>query len=60
MRSSNWVMQLLEEFSLFVSLSCDGFEGRLSTLFIDIIASNDAQGAGSRSKVGKKRCERTI
>jgi hypothetical protein len=53
-------MQLLEEFSLFVSLSCDGFEGRLSTLFIDIIASNDAQGAGSRSKVGKKRCERTI
>lgn len=47
-------MQLLEEFSLFVSLSCDGFEGRLSTLFIDIIASNDAQGAGSRSKLGKK------
>jgi hypothetical protein len=45
---------LLEEFSLFVGLSCDGFEGRLSTLFTDIIASNEAQGAGSRSKVGKK------
>jgi hypothetical protein len=53
-RSSDWVLQLLEEFSLFVGHSCDGFERRLLTLFTDIIASNEAQGAGSRSKVGKK------
>jgi hypothetical protein len=53
-RSSDWVLQLLEEFSLFVGLFCDGFEGRLSSLLTNIIASNEGQGAGFRSKVGKK------
>jgi hypothetical protein len=42
MRSSDRVMQLLEEFNLFAGLSCDGFKGRLSALFEDILASNDA------------------
>jgi hypothetical protein len=58
-RSSDGVLQLLEEFNLFMGLSCDGFEGRLSSLFIDIIANNEGQGAGSRSKVGKK-CEKLM
>jgi hypothetical protein len=53
-RSSDWVLQMLEEFSHYVGLSCDGFEGRLSSLFSDIIANHEAQGAGSHSKVGKK------
>ncbi len=45
---------MLEEFSLFVGLSFDGFKGRLSALFMDIIVNNEAQGVGSCSKVGKK------
>ncbi len=53
-RSSDGVLQLLEEFNLFMGLSCDGFEGRLSSLLTNIIASNEGQGAGFRSKVGKK------
>jgi len=53
-RSPNWVLQMLEEFSHFVGLSCDGFEGRLSSLFSDIIANHDAKVASSRLKVGKK------
>jgi hypothetical protein len=40
-RSSNWVLQLVQEFSHLVGLSCDGFEGRLSALFEDIVARND-------------------
>jgi len=40
-RSSNWVLQLVQEFSHLVGLSCDGFEGRLSALFEDIVAKND-------------------
>lgn len=42
-----------------MGLSCDGFEGKLSALFADILASNAEQGAGSSSNKGKKRYEGT-
>ncbi len=54
MQSSDWVMQLIEEFSLFVGLSCDGFEGRLSALFADILASNVARERAPVRKWEKK------
>lgn len=53
-QSSDRVLQLVKEFRLFVGLSCDGFEEKLSALFEDIIASNAEQEAGSSSNVGKK------
>jgi hypothetical protein len=53
-RSLDWALQLVKEFSHFVGLSCDGFEGKLLALFEDILASNDEQGAGPCSNVGKK------
>jgi hypothetical protein len=37
-----------------VGLSCDGFEGKLSALFADILASNAEQVVGSSSNKGKK------
>lgn len=53
-RSLEWVLQLVKDFSHLVQLSCDGYEGKLSALFADIIASNTEQDAGSSSCVGKK------
>jgi hypothetical protein len=58
-RSPDWILQMLEEFSLFVGHSCDGFEENFLTLFTDIIASNEVQGAGSCSKVGKEGARET-
>jgi hypothetical protein len=37
-----------------VGLSCDGYEGKLSTLFADVIANNEEKGAVSVSTVEKK------
>jgi hypothetical protein len=37
-----------------VGLSCDGFEGRLSALFEDIVARNDEKEAGPSSNLGNK------
>ena len=36
--SVEWVLQLVEEFSLFVGISCNGFE--LSALYANIVARN--------------------
>jgi hypothetical protein len=36
-QSSDWVLQLIKVFSHIVGLSCDGYEGKLSALFEDII-----------------------
>jgi hypothetical protein len=52
--SSDWVLQIVMEFSHFVDLWCNGFEGKLSALFADIIASNADQGMAFGSTVGKK------
>jgi hypothetical protein len=41
-------------FSQFVGLSCDGYEGKLSALFEDIVASNAEKASGSKSRMGKK------
>ena len=49
-----WILHLVEEFSLFVGLTCNGFEEKLSVLFADIIASNDNEGEGCSSSTGKK------
>jgi hypothetical protein len=43
-RSAEWVLQLVAEFSLFVGISCDGFE--LSSLYAYIIASNANNNEG--------------
>jgi hypothetical protein len=53
-QSSAWVLQLVKVFSQLVGLSCDGYEGKLSALFEDIVASNSEKASGSRSRVGKK------
>jgi hypothetical protein len=37
-----------------VGLSCDGYEGKLSALFADIIANNEEKGVVSVSTVEKK------
>jgi hypothetical protein len=52
--SSNWVFHLIHEFSHLVGLSCDGFEGRLSALFEDIVATNDEKEAGPSLNLGNK------
>lgn len=43
--SSESTLQLVEEFSHYVGLSCDGHVGKLSALFADIIANNEEKGA---------------
>ena len=54
MQPSCWALHLGEEFSHFVGLSCDGFEGKLSALCVDIVASNAVQGEGSCSNAGQR------
>jgi hypothetical protein len=54
MQPSGWALHLGEEFSHFVGLLCDGFEGKLLALFADIVASNAVQGEGSCSNAGKR------
>jgi hypothetical protein len=53
-QSSDWVLQLVKVFSHLVGLSCDGYEGKLSALFEDIIASNSGKVSGSSPRAGKK------
>jgi hypothetical protein len=52
--SPKWTLHLVEEFNLFVGLTCDGFEEKLLTLFANIIASNTNEGEGCSSSTGKK------
>jgi hypothetical protein len=52
--SSDWVLQLVEEFSHYVGLLCGCSEGKLSALFGVIIVSFAEHGADSGSIVGKK------
>jgi hypothetical protein len=52
--SSDWVLQLFEEFSHYVGLLCGCSEGKLSALFGVIIVSFAEHGADSGSIVGKK------
>jgi hypothetical protein len=53
-QSSAWVLQLVKVFSQLVGLSCDVYEGKLSALFEEIVASNSEKASGSRLRVGKK------
>jgi len=52
--SPDWVLQLVQESSHFVGLSCDGFRGRVSALYEDIVARNDENEAGPSSNLGNK------
>jgi hypothetical protein len=45
---------MLEEVINFGGLSCDGLNFRLSSLFSDLLASHEAKGTSSHSKVCKK------
>jgi hypothetical protein len=47
-------LKLVEEFSHYVGILCDGYEGKLSELFADIIANNEEKGAVVASTMGKK------
>jgi hypothetical protein len=53
-QSSEWVLQFVMIFSHLVGLSCDGYEGKLSALFEEIIASNSEKILGSSPRASKK------
>jgi hypothetical protein len=48
------VVKLVEEFSHFVGISCDGFEEKLLELFANIIENNVEKGVGIVSNVAKR------
>jgi hypothetical protein len=53
-QSSEWVLKLAMIFSHLVGVSCDGYEGKLSALFEEIIASNSEKTFGSSPRASKK------
>jgi hypothetical protein len=53
-QSSEWVLKFAMIFSHLVGVSCDGFEGKLSALFEEIIASNSEKMFGSSPRARKK------
>jgi hypothetical protein len=53
-QSTDWVLHLVLVFSQLVGLSCDGYEGKLSALFEEIIASNSGKVSGTSSRANKK------
>lgn len=53
-KSVDRALKLVEDFSRFVGISCDGFEGKLSELFANIIKDNGEKGAIVVSNTGKK------
>jgi hypothetical protein len=53
-KSVDRALKLVEDLSRFVGILCDGFEGKLSELFANIIGDNKEKGAGVVSNTGKK------
>jgi hypothetical protein len=53
-QSSEWVLKFAMIFSHLVGVSCDGYEGKLSALFEEIIANNSEKTFGSSSRASKK------
>ena len=53
-QTADKALKLVEEFSHYVGILCDGYEGKLSELFADIIANNEEKGAVVASTMGKK------
>ena len=47
-------LKLVEIFSYYVRISCDGYEGKPSELFANITANNEEKGASVVSNAGKK------
>jgi hypothetical protein len=53
-RSMDRELKLVEIFSYYVGILCDGYEGKLAELFANIIANNEEKGVGVVSNAGKK------
>lgn len=53
-QSSEWVLKFVMIFSHLVGVSCDGYEGKLSALFEEIIESNSEKIFGSSPRASKK------
>jgi hypothetical protein len=53
-RSMDRELKLVEIFSYYMRILCDGYEGKLLELFANIITNNEEKGAGVVSNAGKK------